>query len=73
MENDMKSRLPDGITPDSTNISTLHIPGISKQARQIHIPPKMQITPWISMEVLCDDGCTIKLDKIEISIQKNGE
>ena len=31
----------------------------------------MKIAPLISVGVLCDDGCTIKLDKQEMSVQKN--
>ena len=27
----------------------------------------------ISLVVLCDDGCTITLDKQEMSVQKNGQ
>ena len=42
MSNDMIVRLPDGSTMDSSHIATLHIPCLSKQARQIHILPKMK-------------------------------
>ena len=63
MENYMKARLPDGSTMDSTHIATLHISGISKQSRQIHIFPKMQTDLLILLGVLCDDGCTITLEK----------
>ena len=63
MENDMKSRLPYEITMESTHISTLYLPGISKQARLIHNFPKVQTTPLISLGVLCDYGCTITLEK----------
>ena len=73
MANDMKSRLPDGSTMDYSHIETLQIPGLRKQARQIHISPKIQTSPLISLGVLCDYGCTITLDKQEISIQKNGK
>ena len=72
MENEMKSRLPYESTIESTHIETLQLPGLSKQARQIHIFPKMQISPLIPLGVLCDYGCTITLDKQEISIQRNG-
>ena len=40
MEYDMKARLPDVSTMESTHISTLQLPGISKQVRQIHISPQ---------------------------------
>ena len=73
MDNEIKARLPDGITMESTHIATLQLPGLSKQARQIHIFPKIQIAPLILLGALCDDGCTIKLDKKETSIQKNEE
>ena len=33
IENEMKARLPDGNTKESTHISTLHLPGIIKQMR----------------------------------------
>ena len=73
MENDMKSRLPYGSTMESTCIATLQLPGLSKQARQIHILTKIQTASLTSLGVLCDDGCTITLDKQEMPIQKNGE
>ena len=63
MENDMKARLPYGITMESTHIAALNIQCLSKQARQIHIFPKMHTTPFISLGVLCGDGYTITLDK----------
>ena len=63
MENEMKARLPDGITMDSKHIATLYLQGLSKQARQIHIFPKIQTAPLISLGFLCDGGCTITLDK----------
>ena len=73
ISNEMTERIPDGITMESSNIATLQISGLSKQARQIYIFPKMKTAPFISLGVLCDDGCTITLDKQEISVQKNGQ
>ena len=73
MDNEMKLRLPDGSTMDSTHIATLQLPGISRLARQIHIFPKIPTAPLISLGILCDDGCTITLDTQEISIQETGE
>ena len=73
MDNEMKSRLQYGGTMDSTHIATLQLPGIIKLSMHIHIFPKMQTDPLISSVVLCDDGCTITLDKQEMSFQKNGE
>ena len=73
MENEMKSIIQYGSTMNSTHISTLQLPGPSKQARQIQIPPKMQIAPLILLGVLCDNVCTTTLDKQEISTHKNGE
>ena len=58
---------------ESTHIATHQLPGISKQARQIHIFPKIQTAPLISLGILCDDGFTIILYKQEISIHDNGE
>ena len=69
----MTARIIDGITMDSSQVATLQIPGLSKKARQIHILPKMQTSPLISLEVLCDDGCNISLDKKYFSVQKNGK
>ena len=63
MENEMKSILSHGSTIDSTNIATLQLTSLSKQARQIHILPKTQTAPLISLVVICDYGCTITLDK----------
>ena len=37
MENETKARIPIGSTKESTHIATLQLPGISNQARQIHI------------------------------------
>ena len=72
MENEMKARLPDGSNMESTHIATLQLPGLSKKSRQIQNLPKIWTDTLISLGVLCDDGCTIKLDKQEMSIQNNG-
>ena len=58
---------------ESTHIATLQLPGLSKLSRQIQIFPKMQTAPLISLGVLCDDVCTITLDKQAMYIQNNGE
>ena len=42
MPNDMIQIIPDGRTMESSHIATLQIPVLSKQARQIHICPKMK-------------------------------
>ena len=73
MANDLKARLSDGNTMESTHIATLQIPGISKQAGQIYMFKRIQIDPLISLVVLCDDGCKITLYKQEMSMQKNGK
>ena len=73
IDNEIKARLPDGSTMESTHIATLQLPGISKIVIQIHILPKMQTAPSISLGFLCDYGCTITLDKLTISIHNNGE
>ena len=71
--NKMTARLPDGSTKDSSHTAKLQIPGISKQARQIHIFPKINTAPLISLGVLYDDGRNITLDKKDMSVQNNGE
>ena len=58
---------------ESTHISTLQLPGLSKQSSQIHIYPKMKTPPLISLGVLYDYGCTTTLDKQEMSVHKNGQ
>ena len=73
MDNEMKVRLSDGSTIDSTHIATLQIPGLRKLARQIHIFPKMQTAPLISLGVSCNYGCTITIYKQAMSIHNNGE
>ena len=73
MENEIKARLPYGSTMESKYITTLQLPGQNKQERQIQIFPKIQTAPLISLGVICDDGCTITLDKQEVYIHKNGE
>ena len=62
-ENEINARLPYGSTMELTHIATLQLPGLSKKQRQIHILPKMQTAPLILLEVLCNDGCTITLEK----------
>ena len=69
----MTARLPDGSTMESSHIATLQLPFLIKQARQIHISPKMNTAPLISLGVLYDYGCTITLDKQEMSVHKNGQ
>ena len=71
ISNDMTARLPDGSTMESSHIATLQIPGLSKQSSQIHILPIMKTYSLILLGVLCDDGCTITLDKQYMSFQKN--
>ena len=67
-ENDINARLPDGRTMESTHIETLQLTGLSKQGRNIHIFPRIQTSPLISLGVSCDDGRTITLDKQETPI-----
>ena len=73
MPNEMTAKLPDGITMESLRIVTLQLPGIIKQAIQIHIFPKMRTSPLISLGVFCYDGCTIILDKQDVVVQENGK
>ena len=47
MSNEMTERPPNGITMESSHIATLHLSGLSKKARQIHISPKIQTSPSI--------------------------
>ena len=63
IENDMKARLPYGSTMESSHKTTVHLPGLSKLVRQIHIFPKIQTSPSISLGILYDDRCTITLEK----------
>ena len=44
---DIKSRLPYLITMELSHISTLQLPGLSKQARKIYIFPKTVTAPLI--------------------------
>ena len=67
------SILTDGSIIESSHIATLQLPGLIKQARQIHIFPKLKTDPLISLGFLCDDGCTITLDKKTMSVQNNGK
>ena len=69
----MTARLPYGIAIKSSHIATLQLTGIIKQGRQIYIFPKMKTSPLISSGVLCDDGCTITLEKQYMSVQNNGQ
>ena len=45
MSNDTTTRIPDDNTMESSRISRLQLPGLIKQARQIHIPPKTKTPP----------------------------
>ena len=67
----MTEIIPYGSTVEYSHIATLQLPGISNQARQIHISPKMKTRPLISLGVLCYDGCTITLDKQEMKVHNN--
>ena len=69
----MTERLPYGITMESSHIATLHLTGLSKKARQIHIIPKMKTTSLILLGVLCDDEYKIKIDNTDMSVHKNGQ
>ena len=71
--NGIIARPPDGIKMEYSHIVTLQLPGLSKQARQTHIDPKMKKAPLILLGVLFYYGCTITLDKQEMSVQKNGQ
>ena len=48
ISNYMTSRLLDGITMESSHISTLQLSGLIKKLRQVHIFPKMKTAPLIS-------------------------
>ena len=73
ISNDMTSILPDGSTMESSQIAIFQLPGLSKQARQINIYPKIKTSPLISLGVLCDDRCTITLENKYTTVQKNGQ
>ena len=61
VSDDMIERLLDVITMKLLDRVTLPLPGTIKQARNIHILPKMRTDVLISLGVLCDDGLTITL------------
>ena len=56
MSNYVTARIPDGSTTQSSHIETIHLPGISKQAIQIKLLPKMRPSKLISLGVLYNDG-----------------
>ena len=56
---------------ESSHIATLQLPGSSKQARQIHIFPKIKTAPLIFLRVLLDNVCITKLYKQDMSVQNN--
>ena len=68
--NYMTARLPYGSTMESSHIAPIQIADISKQARQIHISPKMKISPLISLGVLCEYGCTHHTRQAKKPVQK---
>ena len=63
ISDEITERLPYGSTIESSHILKIHLPGLIKQSRQIHSNRKMKTDPLISLGVLCDDLCTITLDK----------
>ena len=68
MSSNTAERLLDGSTMELSHIATLHLPGLNKQARNIHIIQKIETDPLISLGVLCDDGCTITPDKQKMPV-----
>ena len=70
MSNYMVENLPDGSTMEFSHTETLQLPVLRKQARQIHISPKMRTEPLILLVFLCDDGCNITLDKQKLPVKK---
>ena len=71
ISNSMTARLTYGRKMEALYIAKIHITGLSKQASQIHIYPKLKTAPLISLGILFDDWCTIKIDKQDMSVQKN--
>ena len=71
ISNDMTERLVYGSTLDQSHIATIQLPGISKQAIQIHTCSKMKEAALTSLGVFCDDGYTITIYKHDISVQNN--
>ena len=47
--NNMTAILPDGITMESSKIAKIQLIGLSKQASQIQIFPKIETDPLISL------------------------
>ena len=56
---------------ESSYIATLQLPGLRKQARQIHVLPKMKTSLLISLEVVCDYGYIITPEQQDMSVQNN--
>ena len=56
---------------DLSHVATLHLPGLTIKARQIHIFPKIRTAPLVLFGVLCDYGCTITLEQQDITFQNN--
>ena len=44
---------------------------MSLESREIHIFPEMKTAQFTYLGVLCDDGCTITLDKKNMKVQNN--
>ena len=63
----------DSITMNFSHIATLQIPVLNKQDRHIHISQEIRTAALISFGILCDYGCTIKLDTQEMPVQNNGQ
>ena len=62
--------LPDMSIFQATKSGSLPIPGLSKSAATAHVLPGLKSTSLLSLGQLCDDGCDIHLNKINITITK---
>ena len=73
ISSDLTASMPDVSTMELSYISTLQVLVLIIQANQMHIFPKIKIVPLISLGVLCGDGCTIPLEKKELSWTTNNK
>lgn len=64
-------QLPNGDYIKSSHSGLLNIKGLSRQARKVHLFPHLQGS-LLGFGPLCDDGCSVILDKHSAQVIKDG-
>jgi hypothetical protein len=65
-------RLPNGDTITSTHTALLNMPVLPQAARQAHILPGLAQHSLLSVEKMCDSGCSVTFTASNVTVT-NGE